>query len=166
MRRRGRSRVLTSARTAMRSFDLQLAIATLRLPPKLYVEIGTNPNDSGSVWRQQGGSFLRRGPPPRRRTRPCAGADCPAPKPPNLGLTSELPGVVERALRPSTADVIVERIGFPRWKSVRGIAHDRNDLFHDITAGATGSIFQQILDRRADLCFRIVTVYEIPIELV
>jgi hypothetical protein len=32
MRRRGRSRVLTSARTAMRSFDLQLAIATLRLP--------------------------------------------------------------------------------------------------------------------------------------
>jgi hypothetical protein len=31
-RRRGRSRLLTSARTARRTFDLQLAIATLRLP--------------------------------------------------------------------------------------------------------------------------------------
>ena len=31
MRRRGRSRVLMSVRTAMRNFDLQLAIATLRL---------------------------------------------------------------------------------------------------------------------------------------
>src|SRR6267378_900552 len=26
-------------------------------PPQLYVEIGTNPNASGSVWRQQGGTF-------------------------------------------------------------------------------------------------------------
>ena len=26
-------------------------------PPQLYVEIGTNPTDSGSVWRQQGGPF-------------------------------------------------------------------------------------------------------------
>jgi hypothetical protein len=32
MRRRVRARVLTSARTATRNFDLQLAIATLRLP--------------------------------------------------------------------------------------------------------------------------------------
>jgi hypothetical protein len=32
MRRRVRSRVLMSVRTAMRNFDLQLAIATLRLP--------------------------------------------------------------------------------------------------------------------------------------
>jgi hypothetical protein len=32
-RRRVRSRLLTSARTATRTFDLQLAIATLRLPP-------------------------------------------------------------------------------------------------------------------------------------
>src|SRR5882757_9459743 len=29
-------------------------------PSQLYVEIGTNPNDSGSVWRQQGGSFLKK----------------------------------------------------------------------------------------------------------
>jgi hypothetical protein len=57
MRRRVRSRVLTSARTATRTFDLQLAIATLRLPAQLYVEIGTNPNASGSAWRQQGGPF-------------------------------------------------------------------------------------------------------------
>jgi len=56
-RRRVRSRVLTSARTATRTFDLQLAIATLRLPAQLHVEIGTNPNDSGSVWRQQGRPF-------------------------------------------------------------------------------------------------------------
>src|SRR5258705_4019643 len=57
MRRRVRSRVLTSARTATRTFDLQLAIATLRFPAPAYVEIGTNPNASGSVWRQQGGTF-------------------------------------------------------------------------------------------------------------
>jgi topoisomerase IA-like protein len=44
---------LTSARTATRNLDLQLAIATLRLPAP--AEIGTNPNDSGSVWPQQGG---------------------------------------------------------------------------------------------------------------
>jgi hypothetical protein len=57
MRRRVRSRILTSARTATRTFDLQLAIATPRLPAQLYVEIGTNPNDSGSVWRQQADPF-------------------------------------------------------------------------------------------------------------
>ena len=28
-------------------------------PPQLYVEIGTNPNASGSVWRQQGGTFFK-----------------------------------------------------------------------------------------------------------
>jgi hypothetical protein len=58
MRRRGRSRLLTSARTATRTFDLQLAIATLRLPAQPYVEIGTNSKDSGSAWRQQGGPFV------------------------------------------------------------------------------------------------------------
>jgi hypothetical protein len=53
MRRRVRSRVLRSVRTATRNFDLELAIATLRLHTQLYVEI----DDSGSVWRQQGGTF-------------------------------------------------------------------------------------------------------------
>ena len=47
MRRRVRSRVLTSVRTAMRNFDLELAIATSR-PAKPYVEIGTIPVVHGS----------------------------------------------------------------------------------------------------------------------
>jgi hypothetical protein len=42
-----------SVRTATRNFDLELAIATLRLHTQLYVDR----NDSGSVWRQQGGLF-------------------------------------------------------------------------------------------------------------
>src|SRR6267142_2626242 len=33
--------------------------------PSFMSRLETNPNDSGSVWRQQGGSFLRRGPPAR-----------------------------------------------------------------------------------------------------
>jgi hypothetical protein len=40
-RLRRRRRVLMSVRTALRNFDLQLAIATLRCLPELYVEIGT-----------------------------------------------------------------------------------------------------------------------------
>jgi hypothetical protein len=67
---------------------------------------------------------------------------------------------------PAARHIIVQRIGFPRWQSVRYLAHDRNDLLHDITAGADGSTLQQILNRGADLRFRIVTVYEIPIEFV
>jgi hypothetical protein len=39
-------------------------------------------------------------------------------------------------------------------------------LLHDITADATGSTTQQILDRSADLCFGVVLIYKIPIELV
>jgi hypothetical protein len=41
--------------------------------------------------------------------------------------------------------VIVQRIGPPRL-SVRGLANDRKDLLHDITADAAGSASQQILD--------------------
>jgi len=66
MRRRVRSRVLTSVRTATRNFDLLLAIATLRLPVPALFEIGTNPNDSGSVWGQQGGGCAGE---------PCGGLD-------------------------------------------------------------------------------------------
>jgi hypothetical protein len=39
MRRRERPRIFTSVRTATRNFDLELAIATLRLHTQLYVEI-------------------------------------------------------------------------------------------------------------------------------
>jgi hypothetical protein len=44
-------------------------------PPQLYVEIGTNPNDSGSVWRQHGGSFFEKR---SAAAAACAGADRPA----------------------------------------------------------------------------------------
>jgi hypothetical protein len=44
MRRRSRSRVLTSVRSAIRNFDLLLAIATpLTGVPQLYLGIGTIP---------------------------------------------------------------------------------------------------------------------------
>jgi hypothetical protein len=47
------------------------------------------------------------------------------------------------------------------------LAHDRNDLLHDITAGATGSsTSQQILNRGADLRFGLVRVHKIPIVLI
>jgi hypothetical protein len=42
-RMRCRARVLTSVRTATRNFDLELAIATLRLHTQLYVETATIP---------------------------------------------------------------------------------------------------------------------------
>jgi hypothetical protein len=45
-----------SVRTATRNLDL-LDITTPILP-QLHVESGTNPNASGSAWRQQGGLFL------------------------------------------------------------------------------------------------------------
>jgi hypothetical protein len=62
IRRLVRSRVFDNARTATRNLDLPLAIDhPSDYPPQLSVEIGPNPNASGSVWRQQGGSFLRRG---------------------------------------------------------------------------------------------------------
>ena len=52
------------------------------------------------------------------------------------------------------------------WRPACGIAHDRNDLLHDITAFAAGSTSQQILNRSADLRFGIVLVCKIPIELI
>ena len=82
--------------------------------------------------------------------------------------TDPLPAdlVAARARRPlSRGHVIVQRIGPPRL-SVRGVANDPKDLLHDITADATGSTAQQILDRGADLCFGVVLIYKILIELV
>jgi hypothetical protein len=55
MRRRGRSRVLTSIRTAARNFDLLLAIAT---PSTSVPSFSRGWNDSDSVWRQQGGPLF------------------------------------------------------------------------------------------------------------
>jgi hypothetical protein len=54
MRRRGRSRVLTSVRTAARNFDLLLAIAT---PSTSAPSFSRGWYDSDSVWRQQGRPF-------------------------------------------------------------------------------------------------------------
>jgi len=53
MRRRG-ERVLMSVRTAPRSFDLPLAIATSPISQSFASRV----EDSSSVWRQQGGPFL------------------------------------------------------------------------------------------------------------
>jgi hypothetical protein len=74
-------------------------------------------------------------------------------------LTSPIPG---RRLIPRAN----HRPKDPAWQSVRDVAHDRNDFLHDITAGDARSISQQILDRGADLCFGVVPIYKIPIEIV
>jgi hypothetical protein len=58
MRRRRRSRVLTSVRTAARNFDLLLAIAT---PSTSVPSFSRGWNDSDSVWRQQGRPVLALG---------------------------------------------------------------------------------------------------------
>jgi hypothetical protein len=75
----------------------------------------------------------------------------------------DTPGLAVPGL--ATRHVIVEDQAACR-QSVGDVAHDLDDLQHDITAGAAGSTSQQILNRGADLRFRIVTVYEIPIEFV
>jgi hypothetical protein len=56
-RTRRRSRLLTSARTATRTFDLQLAIAALRVPAPALCRDWYESEPTGSVWRQQG-AFL------------------------------------------------------------------------------------------------------------
>jgi hypothetical protein len=49
--------------------------------------------------------------------------------------------------------IIVQGIALLERQPARDLAHDRNDLLHDITAGAAGSTSQQIPHRCADLCF-------------
>jgi len=66
----------------------------------------------------------------------------------------------------ATGRAIVQRIALLGRQSARDLAHDRNDLLHDITAGAAGSTSQQILDRSADLCFGIVRARKLPIVLI
>jgi len=48
----------------------------------------------------------------------------------------------------------------------RDLAHDRNDLLHDITAGAAGSTSPQIPHRGADLRFGVVRARKLPIVLI
>jgi hypothetical protein len=43
--------------------------------------------------------------------------------------------------------------------------HDFNDFPHNVTARATRSVSQQIPNQGADICFDIVVVDRIPIEL-
>jgi hypothetical protein len=73
MRRRVRSRVLTSILTATRNFDLQLAIATLRLPAELYAESGRIPVVYGGNTAEL---YSRRGP-ARARSRALRGRQVP-----------------------------------------------------------------------------------------
>src|SRR5258705_11576796 len=128
MRRRVRSRVLTSARTAMRNFDLQLAIATLRLPAQLHVEIGTNPNASGSVWRQQGGPFC--GSRPRQvegrseqiHRRDAVGMiieKCF----PTLGRRASTPGHILGHARLPDIDAELEKLAVDPWRSPQRIGN-------------------------------------------
>jgi hypothetical protein len=66
----------------------------------------------------------------------------------------------------SAGQTIVEGIRPLGRQPARDLAHDRNDLLHDITADAAGSTSQQILDGSSDLCFGLVRVHKIPIALV
>ena len=52
----------------------------------------------------------------------------------------------------SAGEAIVQRIR-PLGQPARHLAHDRNDLLYDITAGAAGRTSQQIPHRGADLRF-------------
>jgi hypothetical protein len=88
----------------------------------------------------------------------------------SLGLANGFAGVAECFVRnvpaSSAGQAIIQGISLLGRQPARDLAHDRNDLLHDITAGAAGSTSQQILDRSSDLCFGVVLVYKIPIELI
>jgi hypothetical protein len=43
-----------------------------------------------------------------------------------------------------------------RWQAARYLAHDRDDLLHDVTAVAAGRAFEQVADRGADLRLGVV----------
>jgi len=66
IRRLVRSRLFNNVRTATRNLDLPLAIAT---PPTGSPALCRDRNDSGSVWRQQGGPLSPLGHSGRPRTR-------------------------------------------------------------------------------------------------
>src|ERR1700674_2110679 len=64
--------------------------------------------------------------------------------------------------RPPAGQAVVQRIPLLGRRPAHDLAHDRNDLLHNITAGAAGSTSQQILDRSADFCFGIVRARKLP----
>jgi hypothetical protein len=84
--------------------------------------------------------------------------------------TSGLPGVSEglsaRVSRAYPPGAIVQGIPLARRQALRYLVHDLDDLPHDITAVATGGIFEQIAGRRADYRLSVVSVRKIPIEVV
>jgi hypothetical protein len=41
-----------------------------------------------------------------------------------------------------------------RRQAARNLAHDRDDLLHDVTAVAAGCAFEQVADRGADFSLR------------
>src|SRR5258705_11290353 len=66
----------------------------------------------------------------------------------------------------STGQTILERIRLLGRQPARDLAHDRNDLLHDITAGAAGSASQQILHRGPDLRLGVGPAPKLPIVLI
>jgi hypothetical protein len=70
------------------------------------------------------------------------------------------------SLGPVSRQSIVQRIRLLRRQPACDLAHDRNDLLHDITAGAAGSTSQQIPHRGADLRLGVVRARKLPIVLI
>jgi hypothetical protein len=62
--------------------------------------------------------------------------------------------------------IIVQGIRLFTWWSIRCLTYDRENLLNDIAAGAACSTPQQIFNRSAELCFRVVLVDKIPINLI
>jgi hypothetical protein len=65
----------------------------------------------------------------------------------------------------SAGKPIIHGIALLGWQPARDLAHDRNDLLHDITAGAAGSTSQQIPNRGADHRLGVVRARKLPIVL-
>jgi hypothetical protein len=63
----------------------------------------------------------------------------------------------------SAGKPIIQGIALLGRQPARDLAHDRNDLLHDITAGAAGRTSHQILDRGADLGLGVVRACKLPI---
>jgi hypothetical protein len=48
-------------------------------------------------------------------------------------------------------------------QAARHLVHDIHDLSHDITAVTAADAFEQVADRRSDLCFGIVFAVEMKL---
>src|ERR1700687_4763796 len=75
-------------------------------------------------------------------------------------------GLRRKRSRSAAGHIVVQRVRLLGLQSVCDRSHDLDDLKNDIGAGAAGSTSQQILHSCADLCFGVVLIYKIPIELV